>query len=92
MTPEVSPTTCAGCDRSLTEPVPIWPFALYPQHHTARSLVNTQVSQLDKIKVVEYLRNGVRICQTSEVNIEAANILRKLGVPHPPKLHYVTSV
>ena len=47
------------------------------------------VAQLDTIKVVEYLRAGVRIHQTSEVRPKVAEILRKLGVPRPPKLHHL---
>lgn len=48
------------------------------------------VAQLDTIKVVEYLRAGARIRQTSEVRANVSEILRKLGVPRPPKLHQVT--
>ena len=47
------------------------------------------VAQLDTIKVVEYLRAGARIRQTSEVRGKVSEILRKLGVPNPPKLHRV---
>lgn len=47
------------------------------------------VAQLDTIKVVEYLRAGARIRQTSEVRPNVSEILRKLGVPRPPKLHHV---
>ena len=47
------------------------------------------VAQLDTIKVVEYLRGGARIRQTSEVRGKVREILRLLGVPDPPKLHAV---
>jgi hypothetical protein len=47
------------------------------------------VAQLDTIKVVEYLRAGARIRQTSAVRPKVSQILRKLGVPEPPKLHRV---
>jgi len=47
------------------------------------------VAQLDTIKVVEYLRAGVRIRQTSEVRSNVAEILRKLGVSRPPKVHHL---
>lgn len=45
--------------------------------------------QLDRIKVVEYEHNGVRIRQTSEIDRELTALLAKLGVPVPPKLHTV---
>jgi len=47
------------------------------------------VAQFDTIKVVEYLRAGARIRQTSEVRGRVAELLRKVGVPNPPKLHRV---
>jgi transposase len=47
------------------------------------------VAQLDTIKVVEYLRAGVRIRQTSDIRANVNGILRKLGVPRPPKLHHL---
>jgi len=47
------------------------------------------VAQLDTIKVVEYLRAGARVRQTSQVRANVSEILRKLGVPNPPKLHRI---
>ena len=49
-------------------------------------------AQLESIKVVEYERGGARIRQTTEVRPEAAAMLKKLGVPIPPKLHEVVAV
>jgi transposase len=49
------------------------------------------VAQLDTIKVVEYLRGGARIRQTSAVRGQVSDILRRLGVSDPPKLHRVES-
>jgi transposase len=47
------------------------------------------VAQLDTVKVVEYLRAGARVRQTSQLRANVSEILRKLGVPNPPKLHRV---
>lgn len=47
------------------------------------------LAQLDTIKVVEYLRGGARIRQTSEVRGKVSEILKRLGVPNPPKIHNV---
>jgi hypothetical protein len=47
------------------------------------------VAQLDTIKVVEYLRAGARVRQTTQLRPNVSAILRKLGVPNPPKLHRV---
>lgn len=47
------------------------------------------VARLDTIKVVEYERSGARIRQTTEVREEIPALLRKLGVPPPPRLHRV---
>jgi len=47
------------------------------------------VAQLDTIKVVEYLRADARVRQTTQVRPNVSAILRKLGVPNPPKLHRV---
>jgi hypothetical protein len=47
--------------------------------------------QLDRIKVVEYDHNGVRVRQTSEIDRELTVLLAKLGVPPPPKLHAVAA-
>lgn len=49
----------------------------------------TIAAQLDAIKVVEYERAGARVRQTTEVRGAAADLLRKLRVPLPPKLHHV---
>jgi len=47
------------------------------------------VAVLDTIKVVEYVRAGVRVRQTSELRAEASDILKKIGAPPPPKLHEI---
>lgn len=47
-------------------------------------------SHLNTIKVVEYLRSGTRIRQTSELRPNVLELLHKLRCPHPPKLHYVS--
>jgi transposase len=49
-------------------------------------------AQLESIKVVEYDRGGARIRQTTDVRPEAAALLKKLGIPMPPKLHEVAEV
>jgi transposase len=50
------------------------------------------VAKLDTIKVVEYVRGAARVRQTTEVRGEVAALLKKLGVPMPPKLHHVESI
>jgi transposase len=45
------------------------------------------VAQLDTIKVVEYVRASVRVRQTSEVRGQVAELIKKLGLSNPPKLH-----
>ncbi len=47
----------------------------------------TIVAQLDTIKVVEYERAGARVRQTTELRPAVADLLRRLQVPAPPKLH-----
>jgi Transposase DDE domain len=49
-------------------------------------------ARLEKIQVVEYDRGEARIQQTTEVRPEAEELLRKLKVALPPKLHSVTPV
>jgi transposase len=49
-------------------------------------------AQLEKIQVVEYDRGEARIQQTTEVRPEAVELLRKLKVALPPKLHSVVPV
>jgi transposase len=46
-------------------------------------------ARLDTIKVVEYERGEARVRQTTEVRGEVSALLKKLGVPPPPKLHHV---
>jgi len=50
------------------------------------------VAQLDTIKVVEYVRAEARIRQTTELRGPVAALLKKLGVPAPPKLHHLEEV
>jgi transposase len=47
------------------------------------------VARLETIKVVEYARGETRVRQTSEVRGNVSELLQKLGVPPPPKLHLV---
>ena len=49
------------------------------------------VDQLDRIKVVEYEHNGARIRQTSELDRDLTELLAKLHVELPPKLHTVAA-
>jgi len=49
-------------------------------------------ARLEKIQVVEYDRGEARIQQTTEVRPEAVELLRKLNVALPPKLHSVGPV
>jgi hypothetical protein len=49
-------------------------------------------ARLEKINVVEYDRGEARIQQTTEVRPEAEELLRKLKVPLPPKLHSVVPI
>jgi transposase len=49
------------------------------------------VVQFDTIKVVEYERGEARVRQTTEVRREVGNLLKKVGVPAPPRLHHVES-
>lgn len=45
------------------------------------------VARLDTIKVVEYERGGARVRQTTEIRRETADLLRRLRVAAPPRLH-----
>jgi transposase len=49
-------------------------------------------ARLEKIQVVEYDRGEARIQQTTEVRPEAVELLRKLKVALPPKIHSVAPV
>jgi transposase len=49
-------------------------------------------ARLEKIQVVEYDRGEARIQQTTEVRPEAVELLRKLKVALPPKLHSVAPI
>jgi transposase len=42
---------------------------------------------LETIKVVEYDRDEARILQTTQLRKEAEAILKRLGMPQPPKIH-----
>lgn len=46
-------------------------------------------ARLETLKVVEYDRGEARIQQTTQLRPEAAELLKKLGVPVPPRLHSV---
>jgi hypothetical protein len=46
-------------------------------------------AELDTIKVVEYERGGARVRQTTEVRGNAADLLRRLRIAPPPKLHHI---
>jgi hypothetical protein len=49
-------------------------------------------AQLEGVKVVEYEHRGARVQQTTEVRPEIAELLRKLRIPMPPRLHAITSI
>ena len=49
-------------------------------------------AQLEAIKVVEYERAGVRVHQSTELRPEVAELLAKLRVKAPPKLHSVAPI
>ncbi len=49
-------------------------------------------ARLEKIQVVEYDRGEARIQQTTEVRPEAVELLQKLKVALPPKLHSVAPI
>jgi hypothetical protein len=52
---------------------------------TWRNLLAT----LETIQVVAYERSGVRVRQTTEIQPRALQLLKKLGIPPPPRLHEV---
>jgi len=45
--------------------------------------------QLETIKVVEYERGEARVRQTTEVRAQVADLLKRLKVDPPPRLHAV---
>ena len=47
------------------------------------------LAQLDTVKVVEYERADTRARQTTELRGPLPELLRRLEVPRPPKLHHV---
>jgi hypothetical protein len=47
------------------------------------------LAQLDTVKVVEYERADTRVRQTTELRGALPELLRRLEVPQPPKLHHV---
>ena len=49
-------------------------------------------ARLEAIKVVEYDREGQRIRQTTEVRKEALELLKRLGVAVPSKIHSIVPV
>jgi transposase len=49
-------------------------------------------AELETIKVVEYVNGRTRVQQTTEVRERAANVLRKMNVALPPRLHLVEEV
>jgi hypothetical protein len=48
-------------------------------------------AKLEGIKVVEYVRDNVRVRQTTELNPEQTALLKRLGVPLPPRLHEIAA-
>ena len=54
---------------------------------TWRNLLAT----LDTIQVVEYERSGARVRQTTELRAPAAELLKRLGIAPPPRLHGVSA-
>ena len=49
------------------------------------------LAQLDSIKVIEYERGSARVLQTTELRSEVTELLRRLKVAPPPKLHRVSA-
>jgi len=49
-------------------------------------------AQLETLKVVEYDRGEARIQQTTQLRRETEALLKKLGVPPPPRLHSVAEI
>jgi hypothetical protein len=49
-------------------------------------------AQLETIKVVEYVRAGVRVRQTTEIQPKVTELLKRLGVAPPPRLHEIAEV
>jgi len=49
------------------------------------------LDKLQTIKVVEYERDGVRVRQTTELRPDVQQLLARLNIPVPPKLHDVQS-
>ena len=49
------------------------------------------LDKLQTIKVVEYERDGVRVRQTTELRPNVQQLLARLNIPVPPKLHDVQS-
>ena len=49
------------------------------------------LDKLQTIKVVEYERDGVRVRQTTELRPDVQQLLARLNIPQPPKLHDVQS-
>lgn len=49
------------------------------------------LAQLDAIKVVEYERTGTRVLQTTEIRSEVTELLQRLKVAPPPRLHRVNA-
>ena len=47
---------------------------------------------LSVIKVVEYEQGGARVQQTAELDVRTHELLQKLGVPPPPRVHSVVAV
>jgi transposase len=47
-------------------------------------------AKLETIKVVEYVRDNVRVRQTTEISAEVTSLLKRLGVPPPPRLHEIS--
>lgn len=49
------------------------------------------LDKLQTIKVVEYERDGVRVWQKTELRPDEQQLLARLNIPMPPKLHDVQS-
>ena len=48
-------------------------------------------AQLDHIQVAEYMHGNARMCQTTELRDSEKDLLNKLGVPLPPRVHTLES-
>lgn len=49
------------------------------------------LAQLDAVKVIDYERGAAHVRQTTEIRSQVADLLRRLEIAPPPRLHHVGS-